>query len=217
MIENKRKYSHFIWDWNGTLFDDAHLCTQILNGILKRYNKSAISFEDYQREFGFPVKDYYAKLGFDFEEEPFEVIAAEYIEDYNARRLECGLRENAMDVIHELKAENVTSSILSAYEQKMLEEMVDHFGIREFFENIVGMDDHYAEGKIKNGKDLLRSISEHPEDVVLVGDTVHDYEVASVMGVDCILVASGHQSRDRLEVCGAAVVETLSEAAGVSN
>jgi phosphoglycolate phosphatase len=37
--------------------------------------------------------------------------------------------------------------------------------------------------------------------VILVGDTRHDYEVAQALGIGCVLVEGGHQSRERLVTC----------------
>jgi phosphoglycolate phosphatase len=48
----------------------------------------------------------------------------------------------------------------------------------------------------------------NPEEVVMVGDTVHDFEVANAMGTDCILIASGHNSRERLEDTGTLVLDS---------
>jgi phosphoglycolate phosphatase len=50
--------------------------------------------------------------------------------------------------------------------------------------------------------------------VVLVGDTVHDFEVATAMGVGCVLVAAGHHARERLSACACPVVESLEELLG---
>jgi phosphoglycolate phosphatase len=52
------------------------------------------------------------------------------------------------------------------------------------------------------------------EDILLIGDTLHDLEVAEAMGVDCALVPSGHQHIDRLREGGGRVVESLSEVCG---
>ena len=46
----------------------------------------------------------------------------------------------------------------------------------------------------------------------MIGDTDHDAEVAAAMGVDCVLVASGHQNRNKLETCNCiAVVDTVKD------
>ncbi|SVD25320.1 uncharacterized protein METZ01_LOCUS378174, partial [marine metagenome] len=66
------KYKHIIWDWNGTLLDDGWLFVDVMNSILRRRGMDTITLEKYREIFGFPVKDYYLKLGFDLEKEPFE-------------------------------------------------------------------------------------------------------------------------------------------------
>ncbi|WP_081804819.1 HAD hydrolase-like protein [Draconibacterium orientale] len=43
----------------------------------------------------------------------------------------------------------------------------------------------------------------------MIGDTNHDFEVAQQLELDCILVADGHQSKERLEATGAKVIDEL--------
>jgi phosphoglycolate phosphatase-like HAD superfamily hydrolase len=49
----------------------------------------------------------------------------------------------------------------------------------------------------------------HPGNVLLIGDTLHDYEVARDTEIECVLVVSGHQSRERLERTGCPVFDSL--------
>ena len=73
------KYKHIIWDWNGTLVDDAWLCVEIMNTILNKRGYKLIDINEYRKYFTFPVKEYYIKLGFNFEIEPFEISGMEFI------------------------------------------------------------------------------------------------------------------------------------------
>ncbi len=50
---------------------------------------------------------------------------------------------------------------------------------------------------------------------MFIGDTVHDFEVAQAMGVQCVLVANGHNSRSRLEATGVPVFDSLAEVRSV--
>ncbi len=45
----------------------------------------------------------------------------------------------------------------------------------------------------------------------MIGDTIHDFEVAEEAGIGCILVAGGHQSKERLESTGTQVIGNLTE------
>ena len=73
------------------------------------------------------------------------------------------------------------------------------------------MDDHYAHSKVNLGQSWISALSYDPAEVVMIGDTVHDFEVAQAMETDCILMASGHNSRERLEETGVLVLDSPEE------
>ena len=127
------KYTHLIWDWNGTLQDDAWLCLEIMNGLLQKRHKSPITFEQYRNIFGFPVRDYYQKAGFDFEVEPYEALAVEYISAYNRRSRECKLQSQAVEVLEFCAEQDFSQYLLSASEQKPLENNITHYGLGHYF------------------------------------------------------------------------------------
>ncbi len=208
---NKNKYNYIIWDWNGTLFDDVRLCVDIMNKILKKRNLQSISIERYKQVFDFPVKDYYQKLGFNFESETFEKLGIEFIDEYNQRRFECNLHEHVVRLLPHLQNKGIKQFILSAREHTKLLEDLKYFGISEFIEDVSGLDNHFASGKVQLGKDLLQKHSIPNTDCVLIGDTIHDAEVARKLNVDCILIASGHHTFERLNALGLNVVHSFYE------
>ena len=59
-----KNYRHLIWDWNGTLLDDAWLCRDIMNGQLRRRGLPVLSQEKYEEIFDFPVEKYYGAIVF---------------------------------------------------------------------------------------------------------------------------------------------------------
>ena len=202
-------YQHIIWDWNGTLFDDAWLCLETMNSLLSKRGLPLLTAERYQRIFDFPVIEYYRRLGFDFSQEPFFTISTEFVLAYEQRLLECRLRPEARAVLQRNYDRGIPQSILSASKQTSLEEALAHFGIREMFAAVAGLDNHHAFGKVDLGLRLISTLTIDRGDILLIGDTVHDYEVAQAMGVDCYLIPSGHQAYSRLAASGARVVESL--------
>jgi phosphoglycolate phosphatase len=203
---------HIIWDWNGTLIDDVWLCVEILNMLLAERDLPATDQRQYQAAFDFPVKDYYVRLGFDFSRESFEQLADRYCRMYSARQPECGLQPGALGLIQAFAEAGISQSILSAYEQSLLTECVDHFDLGGFFDPIVGLDNFLADGKLENGRRLISQLGHGGPEVTLIGDTTHDFDVAQAIGVKCLLLASGHQSREKLENHGARVIDSLAEA-----
>ena len=202
------KYKHIIWDWNGTLIDDAWLCVEIMNNILQKRSLDLITLDDYRKHFTFPVRDYYVKLGFDFSVEPFEVCGMEFIHDFKKRKFDASLYAEVESVLNKLSKAGISHSILSAQNQAILNETVEHYHLQSRFEGVNGLDDHYANSKINIGKSWIEALNFNSEEVVMVGDTVHDFEVANAMGTDCILIANGHNSRERLEDTGTLVLDS---------
>jgi phosphoglycolate phosphatase len=206
-----KKYKHIIWDWNGTLLDDARLCVEILNGVLCGHGKAATNYSRYREEFCIPVIDYYGKLGFDFTVESFDEVAKEYVDGYCLRQFECKLQDGALEVLNAIQSRRLTQSILSAYQQDMLENAVKFFGVIEYFEKIVGLNDIYANGKVENGKKLMKELGYNGKEVLFIGDTVHDFEVSKAIGSDCVLIDDGHQQRQTLELCGTTVLDSITD------
>lgn len=203
---------HIVWDWNGTLLDDTWLCLEIMNKQLQNINKPAISYDEYQRLFDFPVRTFYEKIGFDFSKESYESVAQNFIREYTGRRFECSLHFGVHAILKKLSDFGCEHSILSAYAEDVLKEMIKHYKLQHYFSHIIGLDNHYASGKVDEGKALLKELGAALSDILLIGDTVHDYEVAQELGVDCILIHNGHHSRFKLESCGVPVVPSFSEA-----
>ena len=205
------EYRHIIWDWNGTLLDDVWLCTEIVNGLLSARGKATLSQEHYREVFDFPVKDYYRTAGFDFTHESFEEVGGEFIEEYNRRVRECKLHAGVPELLDYFQKHNITQSVLSAREQIFLKREVAHFDLERYLIDIVGLDNYYAHSKQELAADWMKSSCLARQAVLLIGDTTHDYEVAESLGMDCVLVASGHQTMEKLQRCAAVVVATLSD------
>ena len=192
------KYKHVIWDWNGTLVDDTWLFVDIMNGVLKDRNLKGITLDDYRAVFDFPVEDYYLKLGFNFSEEAFETAGLDFIKIYDTRKFEPKLFDDTISTLTTLKNLGYYHSILSAQNVSTLKQSVEYYKLQGMFDSISGLDDHYAIGKIEQGKNLINNLDCTPNQVVMIGDTEHDYVVAEEMGVECFLVDRGHNSTERL-------------------
>ena len=205
------KYRHIIWDWNGTLFDDAWLCLEIINGLLSERSLRTITADQYEQAFGFPVIDYYHRIGFNFNVEPFEQISTAFISEYERRRIECRLRPGARTAIDRFRRNGISQSIISASKQAFLEKAVQQFDIRDRFISISGLDNHHASGKLEIALNWMKKTDINSQDFLLIGDTIHDYKVAQGIGATCILIYSGHQDEDRLSNCGARIIQRFSD------
>ena len=207
------KYTHIIWDWNGTLLDDVELCFCTINALLAKRGLQPIKdISAYREIFGFPIIDYYRRAGFDFDKEPFDVAAAEFIEQYHSDDSRFKLFDGAAEILAYVKAMGLRQVILSASEVNNLRLQVGLLDIEAYFGDILGISNIYAGSKVAIGREYVAR--NDIENAVIIGDTVHDYEVAQALGADCILIANGHQHRHTLLGCGVPVLDDLSDIAG---
>lgn len=204
------KYTDILWDFNGTILDDVETGIKSVNKLLSdRGLKQIESVDEYTSVFCFPVRKYYENVGFDLEKESFEDIAPQWVEQYMINVRDAKIFDDVRETVLRFAALGTKQTILSATELDMLNGQLRDLGLDGLFDDVLGLDNIHAESKVaiaKRWRDAHGSAK-----VLLIGDSVHDFEVATAIGANCVLVARGHQSRENLEKCGATVVSTLGE------
>lgn len=200
--------SHIIWDWNGTLLDDTQACVNSINVLLSKRGVPTIDVPRYRDIFGFPVIDFYRRINFPLDSENWDLVAREF-HDVFLSDTTFKLQSATVETLKRIQAKNIQQSILSASEQSILDTMLAGFCIRSFFTHVCGVNNLYGNSKIEIGHQLLTRVTLPKETIVIVGDTLHDVEVAQALGVSCILIAQGHQSRERLDQSGVPVFDDL--------
>lgn len=206
------KYKYIIWDWNGTILDDLQINFEVENALLSRRERTLIKdLEEYQEKFQFPIIKFYESLDFDLENERFEDIAREYVLEFDERFYELEIFPDAESVIREFKYKGIEQIILSQTEQRWLEKQVRVHDIDYLFTELLGAKDIYVKGKVAIALEWITRNDIDTAQVLMVGDTLHDFEVAENIGCDCILIARGHQSKERLLETGVPVLDSIEE------
>ena len=116
-----------------------------------------------------------------------------------------------MSTLNTLKQSGCTHSVLSAQNVVTLKKSVSHYNLDGMFQYISGLEDHYAIGKVDQGKNLIQNLDFPLDEVAMIGDTEHDHEVAEAMGIKCFLMNRGHNSTSRLQTKQTKVLSSFSE------
>jgi len=206
-----RKIKNIIWDYNGTLLDDLWLSLFAINKLLSERNLAILTETSYREVFDFPVKDYYRRIGFNFEKESFETVGSKFIDLYYSRSAENRLHTEAREMLAFFEANKYKQFILSAAKLQNLERELNMFEIRHYFEQISALTHHYATSKTENGLKMMQNCNLNSAETLLIGDTLHDYETARALNISCVLYAKGHQSIKKLKQCNVPIINNLSE------
>ena len=189
---------YIIFDFNGTILDDVDVCVKAENHTIEHFGleRGPLSKEEYLRIFTFPVKKYYENVGFDWNRNPYSEVGAYWFDWYRALRDEYKVFDGVREVLEECHEKGYRNILLSASRLVELKKQLEELEIADLFDEVLGIDNIYAGSKVDIALDWIKD--KDPKDCLMIGDTLHDLETAKAMGVECVLVSKGHQTKDIL-------------------
>lgn len=208
----KALYRTIFWDWNGTLLDDVDYVVRLNNRLFSRWGLEPFATADAYREvFDFPIRDYYRRVG--VTENIFEDVAQAWSAGYMEGCRACPLREGAAEAVARFREAGLRQVVVSASKGEHLSVQVGFYPqLAGAFDSLLGLADIYAASKVHLAQGYLAAHGLDPAEVVLLGDTCHDHEVAQAVGCGCLLISGGHQLPAKLAATGRPVMGSLGQA-----
>lgn len=200
---------HLILDWNGTLIDDLDAAVAGVNLVLAGQNLAPIDRDIYRNNFGFPIQEFYARIGVDFSKITFPDLGRLYLSHFNTAIKSCTIFDGTFELFERARQEGYRISVLSASQKDTLSSNLEDAGLITLIDYIFGLEDENARGKHALAERLDATLGRPGEKAVMIGDTDHDVEIAKYFGWRMKSVAHGHQSRRRLEKLHSAVFDDL--------
>ncbi len=198
-----------VWDWNGTLLDDVRESIDSVNPTLAKRGLPTLSLERYYEVFDFPIREYYRAIGF-IDDNIFDEAAYEYIDIYSTKQFH--LAHDAKKTLETIKKLGINQMILTASKIENFINQAKPLDVLQYFDYTLGLNDIFAKSK----KELfIQWLNEHnidKQDILIVGDTRHDYQIAHELDIDCIIcVGHGHQPASRFAEYNVKIIQELSE------
>jgi len=183
-----------VWDWNGTLLDDVEASLTTMNTVLQEYGRPALDDADnYRATFGFPVREFYRRVGFE-DEEVFLDASRRYLELFPVHVADARPTRGADEALRRIADHGIRQVLISATTQDRLHEQVGPHDLADHFEDVLGISCGAENpSKLAVVAGWLRSSGLDPRDVVMVGDTNHDEQIAEALAVQFIRFSNGHQ------------------------
>ena len=121
------KYKNILWDWNGTIVNDAPLFVETMNVLLKQKGLPSICLADYKKTFCFPIEKYWRALGFRFNKKTFAKLNKQFISLYKKRMFSPLLQPGIVSVFKELQSLKIRQFVLSASEDLLLQQAIVYY------------------------------------------------------------------------------------------
>lgn len=180
-------YQYVLFDFDGTIADTKK---GIVNAARYALEKFGIYDNDQAllRFIGPSLWSSFENLyGFDKENQK---LAVEYYRQYYFSKgmYESGIYPGIADLLKELQRKPVNIGIASIKTQQNVEEMLAYYGVKHFFDVIVGSscDGSYTDKKTMITDVLKKMGADRSERSVYIGDSITDYIGAKEAGMDFI-------------------------------
>lgn len=198
-------YKLAVFDWNGTLIDDAEACLLATNASLARAGKPPITLERSRETIDFPIIHYYTRNGIEVDDylANFQEYADAYFEAYKEAEKAVPLRRGAIDLLSWLQGEGIDLMILSNHLSHMLTAEIAERHIFQYFKHISGNNDfnlhvHTRTTKAGRLQSIMTEFGYKPDQTFIVGDSLEEPDIAKALGLTSFSVTWGSVSTDRL-------------------
>ena len=202
MSETKKEKKLIIFDVDGTIWDSEKDVFLSFNHTLKENTNMEITKEQFQELAGLHLGEMFRKVLPEEEKEKAE----EYEKKYKKYYIDEGhyvdattLFENVKETIENFKSQGFQMAVASSKPKRILDEMVEHFGLNEF-ELVLGTEEsnfkHKPDPEILNY--IMNELNIPKEETVIVGDSKTDIVAGKNAGIDTIAVTYGYDKPENL-------------------
>jgi phosphoglycolate phosphatase len=193
------------FDLDGTLTDPREGIVRCLRYALQSLGRPSPSDQQLVSYIGPPLQESFASLLASND----TTLIRQAVSLYRERFAAVGMFENVVyagieNVLSELQKHRVLLYVVTAKPTVFAKEILNHFGLSRFFQNIYGSE---LDGTRSHKADLLAHVlAEEPlatNTTIMVGDRKHDVRGAITNGITPLGVLWGYGSRQELTEAGA--------------
>lgn len=193
-----RKYRLAIWDWNGTLQNDAtHIYEKCVRRIFRHFTLPCPSFTTYRSEIAHNYIEFYQRHGV-----PAHVTNEELNSIFRSGTRESSdppdLFPDARIVLQKTAKIVEKQHLVSGCPADILQEELTHHNLTHFFSRTIGD----ACNKEQIFQTLMEEHRVSGTETLVIGDFSHDAFAAKAVGAHAILCTQGFHSRPYLESLG---------------
>ena len=180
-----------IFDWSGVISDDLTQAYEAAMYIFKDFGAKQMTKEEFRDAFFLPYMDFYVKYIPRAIKEKIDSLFTEALKVVTAPKIYSGVKE----VLKTLKEKQVKMFVLSTHPQKEILKEIEEYELGDMFEKIYG--------SVQDKRDILTKLIEEnnldKNEIIFVGDMVHDIEAAKSVGIKIAVVSYGYDSKEKLE------------------
>jgi len=183
---------HVVFDFDGTIANTTHLVPQIINEVLKEFNKPPIEPDEMKRYLKMHWKDAVKEYGIRWREMPKYALAAQRKMHNKLDHID--LCEDIKDVILHL-SEKYTTNIISLNSKANISKVIKKHNLNTIEEVFS------TKGKMTKKKILKKYLKQYNikrHEMLYIGDELGDIEACKKNNIKVVAVTWGYDSKEKL-------------------
>lgn len=189
------KYKVIAFDWDGTLVDSTGRIVDSMHLAAKTCGLPVLSDQDVRQIIGLGLPEALRRLWPDASVHQYEKMALEYSRNFSAvSQVEATLYSGAIELLESLRGSGLSLVVATGKSRRGLEEMFDSLNLRHFFSSSRCADETLSKPDPLMLEELLKEFNIAPDQMLMVGDTSFDLDMARALDMDSIGMTHGAHS-----------------------
>lgn len=194
-----------VFDWNGTLIADTLACLSADNKILQVMGGREVDLKTYRDTIIIPAKHFYIEHGCSEKDliDRAQEVSHIFHDTYESRVQNMRTRRGAKEILHWLDSHNIDVIILSNHTVEGIVYQLKKLGLESYIKTVLANEAKDASLKYRNKQEKLRHYIDvndlNPSDVVIVGDSMEEVEIAKAIGLTSVAITDGYYATSRLK------------------
>lgn len=207
-----KRFNLIVFDWDGTLMDSAGAIVDALQAACRDLSIEPPSEKRARHIIGLGLQDALREALPELDPGRYREVAQRYRHHYLSHDHELVLFNGVVDLVRELGEAGFLLAIATGKSRSGLDRALAGSGLLPFFLASRCVDECHSKPHPQMLLELMEEFAVEPENTLMIGDTIHDLQMARNAKVSALAVAYGAHPRATLEVemplwCAADVAE----------
>ena len=200
-MSSRHRYSLLVFDWDGTIIDSARIIAESIRLAARDVGLEVPTMEQASHVIGLGLHDALRHAVPALTPERTPEFVERYRHHFRASEHAMGLFAGMRELLASLSEERVLG-IATGKSRRGLDRSLESAGVRAYFRASRCADETHPKPHPAMLLELMKELDCTAENMLMIGDTSHDLEMARSAGVDALAVTYGAHPEQNLRSCG---------------
>lgn len=191
MSQRPRQFDLIVFDWDGTLFDSTALIVRCIQAACADLGLPVPGEREAAYVIGLGLHDALQQVVPGLPVERYPELGRRYRHHYFAQQHELVLFEGSLPMLQALKQRHHWLAVATGKSRRGLDEALRTVQLQGLFDGTRTADETASKPDPRMLLELMREFGVEPERTLMIGDTVHDLQLAANAGAAGVAVGYG--------------------------